>query len=65
MKKYSKYQQKQRKTCINSAIRVDTSSRDTASAKVKDTLSHPSMLEWLATDPLGLYIGDEISSPSV
>merc|ERR1712154_334215 len=27
--------------------------------------SHPSALEWLATDPEGLYTGHEISSPSV
>jgi len=30
-----------------------------------DTLDHPSMLEWFATDPAGLYIGLEISSTSV
>jgi len=62
--KYFKYQQKQRKTCTNSTIGVNTSSRGMY-VQIKDTLSHPSMLEWLATDPVGLYIGCEISPPSV
>jgi len=64
LKKYSKYQQKQRKTCTNSTTGVSTSSRGIVFAK-SNALGHPSRLEWLATDPAGLYIGYEISSPSV
>jgi len=33
--------------------------------QIKDASNHPSMLEWFATDPEGLYIGYEISSPSI
>jgi len=51
--KCSRYQRKQRKTCTNSTMQVDTSSRGMG-WQTKNALGHPSMLEWLATDPVGL-----------
>jgi len=55
---------KTRKTCTNSTIGVNTSSRGVP-YQIKDALDHPSMLGWFATDPEGLHIGYEISSPSI
>jgi len=44
---------KVRKTCTNNTIGVDTSSRDIGCG-IKDAFNHPSVLEWFATDPVGL-----------